>query len=210
MLESPAGTFYGNDVLEGFAADAEILGKPTEDNNYFDKEFYELCILDNLYIFEFKGDQTIKIPHMTLEDLEEIINKRMKLGKACDVYQLTVEHLRYCGYSAKMCILKLINMIIDNIYFLTCPQVKVGLGSALHKGKGKPVSKSKSYRRITVTPQIGSILDRYVDPIAEKIFREVQSPDQLGFTTNLNYLMAAVQRGNVRDGQLIRNRHALG
>ena len=62
LLESPAGTFYGNDILEGFAADAEYLGKPTEDNNYFDKELYELCILDNLYIFEFKGDQTLKIP----------------------------------------------------------------------------------------------------------------------------------------------------
>ena len=70
LLESPAGTFYGNDILEGFAADAEYLGKPTEDNDYFDKDFYELCILDNLYIFEFKGDQTIKIPHMTMEDLE--------------------------------------------------------------------------------------------------------------------------------------------
>ena len=108
---------------------------------------------------------------------------------------MTVEHLRYCGHSAKVSVVKLINKIIDNIYYLTCPQVKVGVASALHKGKNKPVSKSKSYRRITVTPQIGSILDRFVDPIAEEIFRQVQSPDQLGFTANLNYLMASVQRG---------------
>ena len=78
---------------------------------------------------------------------------------------------------------------------LPCQQVKIGLGASLHKGKNKPITKSKSYRRITVTPIIGSILDKYVDPAAEKIFREVQSPDQLGFTADLNYLMAAVQRG---------------
>jgi hypothetical protein len=46
-----------------------------------------------------------------------------------------------------------------------------------------------------VTPIIGSILDKYVDQPAEKIFRAVQSPDQLGFTSKLNYLMAPVQRG---------------
>ena len=119
----------------------------------------------------------------------------MKLGKACDIYQMTAEHLKYCGSLAKVTILKLINRIIENIYYLTCQQVKIGLGASLHKGKNKPITKSKSYRRITVTPIIGSILDKYVDPAAEKIFREVQSPDQLGFTTDLNYLMAAVQRG---------------
>ena len=195
ILETPAGTFYGDDVLEGFAADAEFLGRPSEENGYFDKKFYDLCILDNLYIFSFKGQDSVQLPHMSIADLENILDKKMSLGKACDVYQLTVEHLRYCGNSAKLSILRLINRIIDDIYYLTCPQVKLGLGSALHKGKNKPASQSKSYRRITVTPYIGSILDRYVDPIAEKIFRKVQSPDQLGFTEKVSYLLAAVQHG---------------
>ena len=53
-----------------------------------------------------------------------------------------------------------------------------------------------------MTPCLGSILDRHIDPIAEKIFRKVQSPDQLGFTANISYLMAAVQRGECQ-------RHAL-
>jgi hypothetical protein len=72
---------------------------------------------------------------MSISDLNHIIDKKMKLGKACDIYQLTVEHLRYCGDLARLALLKLINRIIDDIYFLTCPQIKVGLGSALHKGK---------------------------------------------------------------------------
>ena len=119
----------------------------------------------------------------------------MKRGKSCDIYQLTTEHIQECGKTAKMCILKLLNNIITNIYFLTCPQIKAGLGSSVHKGKKKPRNQSNSYRRITVSPQLGCILDRYIDPATEGIFRTKQSPDQLGFTRGISYLMAAVQRG---------------
>ena len=194
ILHTPVGTYYDNDVLEGFAADAENLGKKSEENNNFDNYFYNLCKLDNLYIFSFRGSSSIELPPMKMTDLEAIIRK-MKSGKACDLYHMTAEHVKHCGSKALTIILNFINNLLKHIYFLTCPQVKIGLGSALHKGKKKPVTLSKSYRRITVTPVLGSILDRYVDPIAESIFRAVQSPDQLGFTANLNYLMAAVQRG---------------
>ena len=119
----------------------------------------------------------------------------MKKGKACDIYRLTTEHLKHAGEKAKLVILNLINDIIGNIYYLSCSQVKAGLGTAVYKGRKKPVSLSSSYRRITVTPQLGSILDRYIDPIAEDIFLRVQSPDQYGFTKYLSYLMAAVLRG---------------
>ena len=57
------------------------------------------------------------------------------------------------------------------------------------------MSLSSSYRRITVTPQIGSIIDRYIDPIAEEIFQTVQSDDQYGFTKNISYLIGAMLRG---------------
>ena len=119
----------------------------------------------------------------------------MKLGKACDVYKLSVEHLRYSGHEAKLVILKLINSIFSDIYFLTYSQIKVGLSTAVYKGKRKPVSQSSSYRRITVTPQIGAIIDRYIDPMAEALFLKVQSPDQLGFTKNISYLQGALVRG---------------
>ena len=115
---------------------------------------------------------------MTVADLNRILHKEMKSGKAADVYMLTVEHIRYAGDKAKECILNLLNQIIRNIYFLTCTQIKKGLGSAIYKRKGKPVTKPESYRRITVTPQLGNILDRFIDPVAEKIFMKVQSPEQ--------------------------------
>ena len=193
-LNTPAGTYYGKDTLEGFAVDAEILGQFVGESKEYDNDFYRLCLMDNHYIFEFKGEDSVDIPKMTIKDLEKILNKEMKLGKACDIYKLTVEHLRYAGPQSKLIILQLLNDIIKDIYYLTCPQVKKGLSTAVFKGHRKPLSESSSYRRITVTPQIGAILDRYIDPIAENLFLKVQSPDQLGFTKNISYLLGSVLR----------------
>ena len=209
-LNTPAGVYHGRDTLEGFARDAELLGKFVGESHEFDNEFYRLCIQDNQFIFEFKEENNLKIPKMRLEDLEKILTKEMKLRKACDIYRLTAEHLKYCGNEAKLVILNLINEIIEDISFLTCPQIKMGLGTAVYKGKKKPVGESSSYRRITVTPQIGSILDRYIDPIAEEIFRPFQSTEQYGFTKNVNYLMGAVLRGECQRWALDRKQTCFG
>ena len=194
VLHTPVGTYHGEDVLEGFAADTEHLGKSNENKQHFDQGFYKLCKLDNLYIFDFAADEPLPIPPMTISQLNHILNSKMKAGKACDIYQVTVEHLRHCGDQAKQHILDLINRILRDIYYLSCPQIKLGIGTPIQK-KQKPLSKSNSYRRITVTPIIGAIIDYYLDPIAEALFRTSQSPDQLGFTAEISYLLAALQRG---------------
>ena len=195
VLFTPVGKYHAEEVLEGFAADAEYLGKSSEDCSRFNRSFYNLCKLDNHFIFDFPAENERKIAPMTMEHLDHILQKQMKPGKACDIYHLTVEHLRHCGYNAKTSILVLINRILSNIYFLSCPELKLGLGTAVYKAKNKPASKSSSYRRITVSPILGAIIDYYLDPKAEAIFRPKQSPDQLGFTSGISYLLAAVQRG---------------
>ena len=168
-----------------------------------------IIIQDNLYIFDFKGENDMKIPRICMDDLEKIL-KNMKNGKACDIYKVTNEHLKYSGDEAKTVILNLLNDIITNISYLSCPQVKTGLGTAAYKGKKKPLSKASSYRRITVTPQIGSILDRFIDPIAENQFLPVQSPDQYGFTRNVSYLMGAMLRGECQRWALDRKETCFG
>ena len=135
VLHTPVGTYTDQDVLEGFAADAEHLGKSNEGSYWFDQGFYKLCKLDNLYIFELSCETPVEIPPMTIADLNRILDKKMKSGKACDIYQLTVEHLRNCGDKAKQCILALVNRILLNIYFLSCQQIKLGLGTAIYKSK---------------------------------------------------------------------------
>ena len=180
-------------MLEEFAADAEYMGQSNENNPAYDQSHYNLCKLGNLYIFDFPLEPQSMIPPMTLKDLNHIIFKKMKAGKACDVYHLTVEHLRYCGESVRQLLLILINLILSNIYFLSCTAIKLGLATTIYKGKHKPIAASRSYRRITVSPILGAIIDYY--PLAEEVFRPHQSPDQLGFTAGISYLLAAVQRG---------------
>ena len=140
VLSTPIGTFHGDDVLEGFAADTEHLGRSNEGDNFFDQGFYKLCKLDNLYIFEFSCTEDVKIPPMT-----HILNSKMKAGKACDIYHLTVEHLRHCGSQAQQKILNYNNRILNYIYYLSCPHIKLGLGTPIYKAKKKPLAMSSSY-----------------------------------------------------------------
>ena len=58
-------------------------------------------MLDNRFIFEFTGEDQVKIPKMTREDFKNIVFKNMKSGKACDAYFLTVEHIRESGEIAQ-------------------------------------------------------------------------------------------------------------
>ena len=194
-LHTPAGDYFGKDTLEGFAGDAELLGRAVGERPEYDNAFYRLCIQDNQYIFEFKEENSMKIPKMTIEDLNKIINEEMKRGKACDIYKLKAEHLKFAGIEGKLAVLNLVNDVIENISYLACPQVKEGLGTSVYKGKKKPVSLSSSYRRITVSPQVGGIIDRYIDPMAECLFQQVQSHDQYGFTKHISYLLGALLRG---------------
>ena len=106
-----------------------------------------------------------------------IINNKMKLGKACDSYQLCVEHIRYCSNKAHSSFIKLINRIISNTQFLSCHQVKVGLATNVYKDKNKAINKANSYCHLTVMPYNGVVLERYI----KQILRPSQSPDQNGF-----------------------------
>ena len=124
----------------------------------------------------------------------------MKLRKACDIYSLTTEHLRHAGPASKIIILRLLKNIIGSVNYLTCPQIKKGLSTMTYKGKKKPITESSSHRRITVTPQLGGIIDMYIDNMAEYIFREVQTSLDSP-VTSLTY-WELLRGGNARDTPL--------
>ena len=46
-LNTPVGVYHGEDILEGFAADAEHLGRDRGECEQFDIDFYRLCKMDN-------------------------------------------------------------------------------------------------------------------------------------------------------------------
>ena len=79
-----------------------------------------MCVEDNTIIFHL-SESEVKIPPMKLQDLKDILYKRLKLNKACDQFKLTVEHLRYISDNSLILILSLLNSIIENITYLSSP-----------------------------------------------------------------------------------------
>ena len=104
-------------MLEGFCSNTETLCNDDIENQ--DHGFYKMCVQDNMMIFEIACQEAIIIPYMKLEDLKDILFKKLKLNKACDIYKLTVEHLRNAGNESLSQVLFLLNLIIDNINLLS-------------------------------------------------------------------------------------------
>ena len=147
-----------------------------------------------MIILDIANEDQTNIPHMSLEILKHIIFKKLKLNKACDINKLTVEHLRFAGDETLSVILSLLNSIIDNINYLSSPQLNTSVASIVYKGKGKPVHHHKSYRQVRVTPLIGRCLHEYIRPNIIKITKPIQNSSQYGFTEKVTYLVGALQR----------------
>ena len=95
-IETLLGTFKGLNVLEGFRANTEYVCNDTS-NEIFSDLFLKQCEEDLMIIADLAKSESVSIPQMTLKNLKQIIFQKLKLNKACDVYKLTVEHLRYSG-----------------------------------------------------------------------------------------------------------------
>ena len=131
---------------------------------------------------------------MEISDLKTILYQKLKLGKACDMYMLTVEHLRHAGDASLLLLLDLLNLIIDNLNYLSSPQLNTSVASIVHKGKGRPITHHKSYRQVRVSVLIGRLIDEHIRPIFVKAARPHQNMNQYGFTKGISYLMGALQR----------------
>ena len=191
MIETLNGTFSGNNVLEGFCSNTETLCK---DDANTEHEFYKMCFEDNIIILDLAKQELEHIPHMSLEVLKDIIFKKLRLKKACDINKLTVEHLRYAGDETLSILLSLLNSIIDNINYLSSPQLNTSVATIVYKGKNKPIHNHKSYRQVRVTPLVARCLHEYIRPNITNITKSIQNNSQYGFTEDITYLMAALQR----------------
>jgi hypothetical protein len=160
-IDTLVGKYEGNNVLEGFCANTEVLCNE-ESNDLFGEEFYRMSTNDKLMISDITADEHVSIPHINIAQLKHILFKKLKVNKACDVFKVTVEHLRNAGDKTLLLILKLLNSIIDNVNFLSSPQLNTSVASVVYKGKGKPLSHHKSYRLVRVTPLFARLIDEHM------------------------------------------------
>ena len=112
-----------------FCANTEIFCS-VEENEHQENRFFKMSTDDNMIILDITENENETIPHMNLIQLKDIIFKKLKLRKACDVYKLTVEQLRYAGDATLLIILELLNNIFDNINFLSS-----SVASVVYNGK---------------------------------------------------------------------------
>ena len=193
FIETLNGTYRGDNILEGFCSNRETLCG--EDSDISQHPFYRMCYEDNLIIFDIAEQEDIKIPKMTLGNLKDILFKKLRLNKACDIYKLTVEHLRFAGDETMSLILFLINQIIENINYLSSFQLNTSVASI--KGKSKSVYQHNSYRQVRVAPLLGRVVNEFIRPNLVKITKPLQNSSQYGFTENVTYMMGALQRHEV-------------
>ena len=193
-IETLNGTFTGSNVLEGFRVNTEVLCNEKKDIPESENTFLKMCEEDNMTILKLIPEENVQIPLMTIECLKDILFRKLKLGKACDIYKLTVEHLRYAGDETLSCVVTLLNEIIKHINYLSSEQLNTSIASIIHKGKDKPITHHKSYRQVRVTVLFGRLLDEYTRPRFISMARPLQNINQYGFTENITYLMAALQR----------------
>ena len=113
-IETLCGNYTGNNVLEGFCANTEKLCNMSSCTDGQSNEFYKMCSEDNQIILDLIGDE-ITIPKMQLTQLKDILFRKLKLNKACDIFKLTVEHLRNCGDRTLSLISQLLNSIIEHL-----------------------------------------------------------------------------------------------
>ena len=82
-IETLCGKYSGENILEGFIANTEILcNENPEDATQYDRSFYNMCVQDNEIIFQITGQEKVNIPQISLINLKDIIYKKIKLGKA--------------------------------------------------------------------------------------------------------------------------------
>ena len=196
-IETLSGTYKGINVLEGFRANTEHLCNEKSDKNFKD-DFLNRCEEDLIHISDIAEFEPLRIPPIKLEDMKKIIFQKLKLNKACDIYELTVEHLRHAGEDSMSLLCIFINRIIDNLRHLSAPEFKIAIASIIFKGKNKPKNSHKSYRLVRVSPLLGRIIDEHIRPLAVAITKPLQSINQYGFSENITYIMGALQRHEIQ------------
>ena len=64
FIETLSGTYSGRNVLEGFCSNTELLCNEDDIPENFDNTFYNMCVEDNIIIFELSSQDEIRIPHI--------------------------------------------------------------------------------------------------------------------------------------------------
>ena len=103
----------------------------------------------------------------------------LKNNKAPDAYGISAEHLKLSSSRTVEIMTSVLNTVISTKAIPSCH--KLGIVTPVHK-KGKPANKPDSYRRITVTPTTGKVIEKHIQSVSKPFYQAAQNRQQRGFT----------------------------
>lgn len=103
----------------------------------------------------------------------------LKNGKSCDIYGIASEHLKSAHSLLPEVLTAIFNSALQNRTFPK--NLATGLITPVYKKKGSAATPD-NYRKITVTPIIGKVLEKLLTNLIKDPIRQIQSPLQRGFT----------------------------
>lgn len=129
-------------------------------------------------------DLVLEAP-FSMEELDAAI-KRLKPKKAADLSGITSEHIKYGGYTLKVCLLQLFNAIIKQE--MIPESLSTAVINPVYKGGGKDPLERGSYRGISVTPVLAKLLEMLIMARLVQVFEDlnIPHPNQTGYRKHVS------------------------
>ena len=184
-IDFPFDQAKDNSQVNNWAAYFSQLATPAN-LPHFDEEFRQHTETKYLLL-------QLLTPKMPVPPIpESVITKHirsLKLSKAPDAYGVQAEHVKYAHSS----LVPILTDVINRIYTTqSIPDVlKLGTVTPVPK-KQKAKNKPDSYRRITVNPIVGKILEEEMVPSTNRATLPNSSRNQFGFKDGVSCNNAAV------------------
>ena len=163
--------------IEGWADYFQELATPVDEPRY-SKEFKSSSEVQHLLLKGLNKETGNQFPQVTPLTVQEHITS-LKNGKACDVFGISAEHVKYASPMVATVLSCIINLCLERGQLV--PQFKTGVITPVPK-KGKPPKNPDSYRRITVNSILGKVLEKELLVHTKKVLNPQQHGLQFGFT----------------------------
>ena len=175
-----------SDELQGWSTYFKKLATPVE-NASFNHEYQHHIAIKQLLL------QDLMQPSQPLDpvDQDTVRNYIMSLknNKAADAYGITSEHLKHGSNKVVEIMTCILNATLEKRTFPSAH--KLGIVTPVHK-KGKPAANPDSYRRITVTPTTGKVIEKHIQLLSKPHYDKAQNRQQRGFTKNASSTSVAL------------------
>ena len=180
-------TFKAEEVSSGFRNYFQALAIPSNNDNFntdhLNQVEEDMAFLDRLCTVSNRCNVTV-----TKEETHRAV-KKLRVGKAADIYGLTAEHLLHAGEVLIPVLAWMFSAILTRG---TIPSVfQKGLLLPLLKKPNKPRKIPTNHRGITIISVIGKLLEHIIMQPIVHTFRSAQSGLQGDFTQEVAPLFAS-------------------